>query len=97
MSLPGGSVGLNLFQQPGWFLLLPGSWSGRAGPSESAEFQGVLEATFLLFPSLLKKLPAGWSVLNLEERLLHKTPPLPPALTYFLPPSSPVIPKPWKE
>lgn len=48
MSLPGGSVGLNLFQQLGWFLLLPGSWSGRAGPSESAEFQGVLEATFFV-------------------------------------------------
>lgn len=48
MSLPGGSVGLNLFQQLGWFLLLPDSWSGRAGPSESAEFQGVLEATFFV-------------------------------------------------
>lgn len=86
MSLPGGSVGLNLFQQLGWFLLLPGSWFGRAGSGESAEFQGVLEATFVLFPPLLKKLPAGVSVLILEERLLHKTPPLPSALTYFLSP-----------
>jgi hypothetical protein len=71
VSLPGGSAGLNLFQQLGWFLLHPGSSSGRKGPGESAQLQGVPEATFWLFTSLLKKLPVGWNVLILKETVIQ--------------------------
>jgi hypothetical protein len=41
--------------------------TGKRGPSESGQFQGVLEAVLSCLPSCLKMFPAGWDVSISEE------------------------------
>ena len=52
-------------------------YSGRAGPSESAQFQGLPGAILSSSSSFLQELPAGWNV-SISERIVTEQDPRAP-------------------